>query len=219
MYTYSHFSDAPMHSLTFDRIDAVPSALVPFHEAVRATSTVPNAAVHFFIADRLFLPLFRCPDFYLEALGRYSYVIMPDLSQYRDYSPEVRFRNHFRNRAMGVYLQSKGVTVIPNVTWSLPDSYDYAFEGLPCNATIAINSNGANRDDFTRYLWSNGYHTAVERLCPLHIIRYGSPVHGEYTDISTYYPNPYLDRLHNIPHKSKKQCKITDSRQTIIQFD
>ncbi len=219
MCTNNHFTDAPMQSSFSCRIDSVPSVLVPFHEAVHTTTTVPNAAVHFFIADHRFLPLFRRPDCYVEALSRYSYVITPDLSQYRDYSAEVRFHNHFSNRAMGVYLQSKGMTVIPNVTWSLPDSYAYAFEGLPCHATIAINSNGANADDYTRYLWLKGYYTAVERLCPTHIIRYGSPVNGEYTDISTYYPNTYLDHLHNLPRKSKKHCKITNGNQTTIKFD
>ncbi len=55
MYTYSHFSDAPMHSLTFDRIDAVPSALVPFYEAIPTMPTAFRAAAHFFVANSMFL--------------------------------------------------------------------------------------------------------------------------------------------------------------------
>lgn len=76
MSTYYHFSDAPMHSLSPYRIDTVPTVLLPFCEAVRATATMPNAAVHFFIADHRFSPLFRCPDCYVESLRRYSYVII-----------------------------------------------------------------------------------------------------------------------------------------------
>lgn len=219
MSTYYHFSDAQMHSLSPYRIDTVPTVLLPFCEAVRATATVPNAAVHFFIADRRFLPIFHCPDCYVESLRRYSYVIMPDLSQYRDYSAEERFRNHCRNRAIGAYWQSLGIPVIANVTWSLPDSYDYAFEGLPCHTTIAINSNGANADGYTRYLWLQGYHKAVERLAPTHILRYGSPVPGECTDISTYYPNPYIANLRTLPCKHKMPTQTNDIGQTSIEFD
>ncbi len=221
MSTYNHFINAPMHSLSPYQIDSVPTVLLPFHEAVRATASIPHAAVHFFIADRYFLPLFRCPDCYVESLRRYSYVIMPDVSQYRDYSEEVRFNNHCRNLAMGAYLQSVGIIVIAiaNVTWSLPDSYDYAFEGLPCHTTIAINSNGANADGYTRFLWLQGYHKAIEQLSPTHILRYGSPVPGERTDISTYYPNPYIARLRELPRKHKMPTQTNDIWQTTIDFD
>ncbi len=65
MYNNYHFTDAPMHSLSPYRIDSVPAVLLPFHEAVHATIAVPNAAVHFFIADRLFSSVFHCPDCYV----------------------------------------------------------------------------------------------------------------------------------------------------------
>ena len=67
MSTYNHFINAPKHSLPSYRIkspyrtdspyritpsyriDSVPMVLLPFHEAVRATASIPHAAVPFFV--------------------------------------------------------------------------------------------------------------------------------------------------------------------------
>lgn len=220
------FIDAPsficsawMPHLSPYRVETIPSTLVPFHEAIHTTVTMPSSAVHFYISDRLFMPLFRCPDCYLESLRRYSYVIMPDLSQYRNWSAKERYCNHYYNRAMGAYLQTMGISVIANVTWSLPDSYDYAFDGLPCHTTIAINSNGANSDSLSKYLWIQGYRKAIERLQPTHILRYGMPVDGECTAISTYYPNPYITRLRSLPPRTKTKRASSSATQTELVFE
>lgn len=97
---------------------------------------------------------------------------------------------------MASYMQRNGINIILNVTWSLPDSYDYSFSGVPTHSTIAINSNGANQDEVSKNLWYKGYWEAMKRLQPTCIVRFGPKMEGEMEDISVFYNNEVLDRMH-----------------------
>ena len=92
-------------------------------------------------------------------------------------------------------MQAYGVNVIANVSWSLPDSYEYAFAGIPKYTTIAINSNGVNSDPMARNLWLRGYERAIETLQPERIIRYGTKMPNEDETISVYFENPIIRRM------------------------
>lgn len=114
-----------------------PIRLVPFHEAYARKDY--GCVVHFFIHDRRFLCVLRHPERYLDFFKMCRAVIEPDLSQYVDMSADDRYLGAWINRAFARYLQQHCVTVIPNVTWSLPDSYAYSFTGIPQYAPVAIN--------------------------------------------------------------------------------
>ena len=141
----------------------VPIRLVPFHEAYARKDY--GCVVHFFIHDRRFFCVLRHPERYLSA---------------------------YINRAFARYLQQHGVIVIPNVTWSLPDSYDYSFTGIPQYAPVAINCNGILKHDVSKYLWYRGYEKAISTLHPSLIIRYGTRMPYEHSDISLYFFNERL---------------------------
>ena len=101
-----------------------PTRLVPFNEAYAYKDY--NCTVHFFINDLLFIRVLRNPEKYLEFFKKCHSVIGTDLSQYADMSAEDRYFCAYINRAFSAYLQRNGVRVIPNVKWSLPDSYAYS---------------------------------------------------------------------------------------------
>lgn len=171
----------------------VPIRLVPFHDAYAHKDY--GCVVHFFIHDYRFLCVLRHPERYLDFFKKCHAVIAPDLSQYAEMSAEERYLNAYINRAFARYLQQNGVTVIPNVTWSLPDSYDYSFIGIPKYAPIAINCKGILKHDLSKYLWYRGYEKAVSTLRPSLIIRYGTRMPREHSDISLYFVNERLMRL------------------------
>ena len=173
----------------------LPERIIAFHEAMNASQTNFDAIVHFYISDDLFIRLFRDPDKYVPKLKQFKYVLSPDLSQYIEMPFFSRFGNNCHNKAMAQYLQRQGVNIIANVTWSLPDSYEYCFAGIPQGTTIAINSNGVNASSDSKYLWYHGYEEALRQLQPTRIIRYGQKMLGEREDISIYYDNTYLRRV------------------------
>jgi hypothetical protein len=165
----------------------LPLQLIPFNQSL--SSEYHCCCVHFYIDDYLFERIWTAPDKYVPILQRFQCIIGPDFSQYRDLPYPVRLYNCYRNRLLTQYFQSKGIKVIPNVTWSLPDSYDYSFSGIPANSVIAINCSGVNRCSLSKYLWYKGYEEAISRLAPSFIIRYGSVMEGEKTEISRYFQN------------------------------
>lgn len=96
---------------------------------------------------------------------------------------------------MSAYLQDKGVTIYPNVTWSKTDSFFYSCQRNLANSVIAINSNAVHSSSLSLYRWKIGYKFVIQELHPIHIIRYGQPVDGEMTDISSYHVNERLKLL------------------------
>lgn len=122
-------------------------------------------------------------------------VIFPDFSQTSDMPYWKRFHNSCLNKAYGAKFQQLGINVVANVTWSLPDSYEYCFIGIPQHCVIAINSMGANANGVTRYLWQQGYKEALKALRPTFILRYGPIMPNECTSISRYYENPFIKSM------------------------
>lgn len=172
---------------TLKACNIIPTSLVSFNAALTAKDH--NQCVHFFIDDYQFERIWNLPDRYVECLRQFQCVIAPDFSQYTDMPYPQRMWNNYRGKFIGAWLQSQGVTVIPNVTWSLPDSYEYCFDGIPQQSVIAINSTGAARYGLTRFLWLKGYREALSRLRPLAVIRYGTMIPGEDTSVSIYFNN------------------------------
>lgn len=172
---------------TLKACNIIPTSLVSFNAALTAKDH--NQCVHFFIDDYQFERIWNLPDRYVECLRQFQCVIAPDFSQYTDMPYPQRMWNNYRGKFIGAWLQSQGVTVIPNVTWSLPDSYEYCFDGIPQQSVIAINSTGAARYGLTRFLWLKGYREALSRLRPHAIIRYGTMIPGEDTSVSIYFNN------------------------------
>lgn len=174
---------------------SIPNTLIPFNQA--ASSNFHCCGVHFFIDDYMFNRIWTEPKKYVPMLRRFQCVIGPDFSQYRNMPYPARLYNCYRNRLLSQYFQDNGIKLVPNVTWSLPDSYDYSFTGIPKNSVIAINSTGIIGCTLSKFLWYKGYKEAIERLSPSLIIRYGSKLAHENESISRYYQNERLMALKN----------------------
>lgn len=171
----------------------IPSRMVAFDEAYTKNDT--DCIVHFFEDDRRFLRIFRNPDKYLPFLSKCALVIEPDLSQYANMPYPIRQANAYLNRAMAAYMQQNGVNVVPNITWSLSDSYEYSIAGRPKNSVIAVNCTGILGHEMSMHLWRKGYKNVVLPLSPTKIIRYGDIMPDEMTDISIYFSNERIIRL------------------------
>lgn len=77
-----------------------------------------------------------------------------------------------KNRWCGAFWQSKGLTVIPTISWSTPRSYDFCFDGIEKSSIVAIGMIGckSNKTEFLR-----GYNTMLEKIAPEAIICFGEP--------------------------------------------
>lgn len=156
-----------------------------------------NSLVVFYQNDDRFYTRLTHPWDYTDLLQKYAGVVGPDLSQYIDMDYVTRMYHNYWNKVFTAYYQLRGVNIYPNVTWSLPDSYEYSVAGLPRNSVIAINSMGVRKYYFSIGLWLKGYRYVVEALNPILILRYGPKIPGEYEGVSMYMENEQLNIMRN----------------------
>ena len=145
---------------------------IGFNYAARCQNR-QDKGVHFFLDDYQFNRLWTSIDRYVPMLSQFKYVLTPDFSLYTDFPKVMQIYNHYRKHWVGAYLQEAGVNVIPTITWSTPDSYDWCFDGEPVGGTIAISSVGCMKNPEYRKLFISGYREAIARLQPEKIIFHG----------------------------------------------
>ena len=107
-------------------------------------------------------------------LQRFRYVMSPDFSTYTDFPKAIQIYNHYRKHWVGAYLQEAGIQVIPTISWSTPDSFEWCFDGEPEGGTVAVSSVGVMNSKEKIALFLAGYEEMVRRLHPETIIFYGS---------------------------------------------
>lgn len=106
-------------------------------------------------------------------LREFRYVMSPDFSTYTDFPKAIQIYNHYRKHWVGAYLQEAGIKVIPTISWSTPDSFDWCFDGEPEGATVSVSSVGCMGNRKKKELFLAGYQAMIERLHPETIIFYG----------------------------------------------
>lgn len=130
--------------------------------------------VHFFLDDYQFNRLWTNIDRYVPMLLGFRYVMSPDFSMYADFPKAIQIYNHYRKHWIGAYLQEAGIRVIPTISWSTPDSFEWCFDGEPIGGTVAISSIGCMNSNVRKELFLTGYTEMVQRLHPEKIIFYGN---------------------------------------------
>ena len=143
---------------------------IGFNKA-KATQNKSNKGIHFFLDDYQFIRLWKNVDRYIDMLKEYDFVMSPDFSTYSDFPIAMQIYNHYRKHWVGAYLQQHGVHVIPTISWSTPDSFEWCFDGEPYNSVVAVSSVGCSK---TMDKFIKGYNAMIDKLNPTKIIFYGN---------------------------------------------
>lgn len=101
-------------------------------------------------------------------------VILPDFSVFRDMPLVQQNWNIYRSRAIGAWLESQGLEIIPNIRWADNRTYETCCLGIKENGTIAIGTHGLIKKIEERNQFINGLDYVVGRLNPKNIIIYGT---------------------------------------------
>lgn len=128
--------------------------------------------VHFFVDDYRFEGVYRNPSKSLPKYAQYEFLLTPDYSMYADMNPWRQLESVAHSRWCGAYWQSKGLTVIPTVSWSTPGSYSYCFDGIEKGSIVAVGMIGCKNSILA---FMKGYRTMLDRVEPKAIICFGSP--------------------------------------------
>lgn len=134
--------------------------------------------VHFFLYDYKFERVWKNPDNDIEKLKRYKAVLSPDFSMYREMNPTIQLYNTFRNRWCGAYFASKGIRVIPTISWGNENTFDFCFKGVAKGGTVAVSTYmvfAHNNHSDQKEVFLKGYNEMLRQIEPERIICYNQP--------------------------------------------
>ena len=154
-----------------------------------------NGTAHFFLDDYRFERCLKNPDSQIPELKKYTGVLSPDFSMYTNYPEAYQIWQVYRNRWCTCYWQSKGIKVIPTVSWSDESSYKYTFLGIPKNSVVAIGTVGVLNDPQAKKLFLQGFKEMLKQLEPKEILIYGNRLTelNEYKNIRWF--EPYMNKF------------------------
>ena len=155
------------------RIDTAHLKLIACSDTKRCErEEYKHYGVHFFVDDYRFQGIYDHPEKTLNKYAQYRFLLSPDYSTYTDMNLWRQLENTAKNRWVGAYWQSKGLTVIPTVSWGLSQSFEFCFNGIEKHSIVAIGMIGCKQ---TKIQFMRGYQAMLDQIQPEKIICYGSP--------------------------------------------
>lgn len=131
----------------------------------------------------------------MEKLDPYYALLTPKFSTYKDMPLALQLYSTFKNRWCGAYWQKQGMRVIPTIAWGTPPSFDFCFDGVEPNATVAVSTYHSENN---RRSFMAGYDKMLEVLRPSAIVCYGEPfaeMSGNIKAISPYDHKELIEKL------------------------
>lgn len=132
----------------------VPEKLIGFNYARTAKDT--DCGIHFFIDDYQFERVWNDPSTNIECLKKFQCALTPDWSLYLDMPMAMKIWNVYRSRLIGQLMQDAGIEVIPTISWSQPETYQFCFDGLKPGGVIAVSTVGVMKDEEAKKVWADG---------------------------------------------------------------
>ena len=167
----------PMDIPVMEPCNEIPSKLVAFSDAMSAGYRSREGFVHFYEDDADIERFWNNPKKYLPKLKEFDGVIAPDYSVCYDFPNALKVNNTYRNLTSGAWLQSQGLSVIPNVRCE-PLNADWSLPAIPRNSVIAFGARASIKRVEDRHMFVSMVRIAVDELHPSAIVWYGADAYG-----------------------------------------
>lgn len=155
-----------------------------------------DGAVHMFLDDYQIERLWSQPEMYIEKLIDFECVFTPDFSLYSDMPIAMQIWNTYRSRLVGQIMQDNGIKVIPTISWGMPETFEFCFDGIEQGSICVVSTIGVKRDGAATQIWRSGMDEMIKRIKPSAIWCYGGRVEYDYKGIPvTYFDNEVTERL------------------------
>lgn len=176
----------------------IPQGLVPF--SLRDRSENYQDFVCFYENDVNFREILTNTEEYVEELRQFPGIISPDCSLYIDAPLCVQIADIYLNRAVGYYLQSQGLYVVPNVRWGDERTYTeqylgerVAFQGVARHSIVSIGTYGQIKRVESKRYFREGLVAMLDTLEPEVVLVYGPMpdiIFGDLLDRSRFVQYP-----------------------------
>lgn len=171
----------------------LPSNHVKSFNYLLSTSNPEEWWFHCFCDDYQFERLWAGLNHYLPYILRSKGFISTDFSLYRDYADDWLVWNCYRNRVLAYAIQKANGNLIPTAGFGPESTWDWCFDGLPHNSTVAITTNGVLSDPEARRLFVGGVDAMVHTIHPSAIV-----ICGNYPSwLDTKYPEIQILQIPN----------------------
>lgn len=170
-----------------------------------------ECGVQFFLDDKYFEAVWNTPEKYIDHLREFGAVCQPDFSLYTNWAIARQMWSHYRNQWVAKYWTAQGIKVIPTVTWSTPESYEWCFDGVPKHSVVALSSVGCWKDETAHRLFVQGYAEMKRQLEPECVLWRGNVPDEFHADrIIKMYENGDLHfrERHTKPHFKRMKVKV-----------
>ena len=163
----------------------IPKDLIGFNYA--KSSENKDCGIHFYVDDYQFERVWNYPDKYVDVLREYECILSPDFSLYLDMPMPMKIWNIYRSRLIGQYFQSKGIKVIPTISWAEKETFSFCFKGIPKGSIVSISTIGVKQDPNALQIWRDGVDEMIKQIEPIAILVYGGKLDYDFKDIDVYY--------------------------------
>lgn len=85
----------------------------------------------------------------------------------------VQIANCYRNHSLAYFFQSQGMKVIPTVSWSVRESFEFCFDGYSKHGVVIVSTIGVCRDERSLMYFKLGFMEMLRRIDPDMVIIYG----------------------------------------------
>lgn len=172
----------------------IPKDLISFNYVL--TSKEYDKGVHFYVDDYQFERIWDRPEFYIEKLWPFRCCLTPDFSLYTDMPMAMKVWNIYRSRLIGQMMQRDGLQVIPTVSWAEPETFGFAFAGLPKRSVLSVSTIGVKKDPEALRIWTAGMDALMEICEPKKLLVYGGRLDYDYGDCEpVYFANRTTERM------------------------
>lgn len=146
-----------------------------------------------FVDDYILERYWNDPKKYIEFFKKAKYVMSPDYSLLLGMPKPMQMWNVYRNRLVGYVWQSAGLTVIPTISWSDKNSFEYCFEGVKQRSVVAVSNVGC-RNEENKYYFDNGFNEMLNRIDPKQIVfQCNKKYKDQYKDDRIIFVNSFWD--------------------------
>lgn len=178
--------DGEMELPVLKTSDMLPEGVITFSKAMSSKSKKDYEKwIVFYEYDSEFERLWNNPKAYLKKLKKFKGVISPDFSLYRNMPLVMQIWDTYKGRALASWMQKNGIEIIPNVRFGDERTYEFCFDGIEKNKTVAVGTHGCIKRKDDKEYFKKGLSELVKRLSPKNIIVYGAApdsIFSEYAD-------------------------------------
>ncbi len=194
------------------KIEVEKIKFLSFSNAKKNDEENKDKTIHFFTYDWKFEKVYNNAEEELEILQQYYCLLSPDFSMFTNMPLALQLESVFKNRWCGAFWQSKGLNVIPTVSWSDEKSFEFCFDGIEEGSIVAVSTYYRENCEKDFML---GYNEMMKRIKPSAVICYDEPFKSMYGNVIEFLPTTY-EWTKNLTPKELAQFKWEKHNKNVL---